>query len=79
MGEQTRPPPVAGEPPNCTALVGVGSAPVYDFNATAGTAGSTMTTSTPVAAHALTLNCTAGPSGSVKGAAVLSVLSNNPA
>jgi len=71
-------PPVAGDPPNCTALVGVGSAPVYDFgNATAGAANSAATTSKQVAAHALTLNCTAGPSGSIKGAAVLSVQSNN--
>ncbi|MNG54839.1 Group II intron-encoded protein LtrA [compost metagenome] len=69
-------PPVAGDPPNCTAITGVTTGP-YDFgNGTAGTAAGKMTTSKTVAPHTLSLSCNAGPNGSVEANATLYVQSS---
>ncbi|HHA2250223.1 TPA: reverse transcriptase domain-containing protein, partial [Enterobacter ludwigii] len=70
-------PPVAGDPPNCTAISGVTTGP-YDFgNGSAGTAVGTMTTDKTVSPHNITLTCTSGANGSVAANATLYVQSND--
>jgi hypothetical protein len=69
-------PPVVGDPPNCTAITGV-SAINYDFgNATPGTAVGEITT-TKNLSHAIALDCTSGPNGSVPAAPTLYMSSSN--
>ncbi|WP_239504309.1 reverse transcriptase domain-containing protein [Serratia marcescens] len=69
--------PIAGDPPNCTAITGVAKQ-TYDFgSATAGASVGKLSTSKSIAAHALSLSCNAGANGSIGASAVLYVQSSN--
>ncbi|MBH2928788.1 hypothetical protein I5Q11_24475, partial [Serratia ureilytica] len=68
-------PPMAGDPPNCTAITGVNS--TNDFGTgTAGAVVGKMQTTGAVAAHNLSLTCNAGANGSVEANATLYVTSS---
>ncbi|SCC66961.1 hypothetical protein GA0061070_106517 [Kosakonia oryziphila] len=66
-------PPVAGTPPNCTAITGVASTN-YDFGrAEPGIQAGVLNTSGTVPPHNLTLSCTAGTGGNIAAKATMYV------
>lgn len=66
-------PPVAGEPPNCTAINGVNST-TYDFGgAEPDTKVAVLNTYSKVSPHNLTLSCSSGSSGSIAANAIMYV------
>ncbi|WII85144.1 hypothetical protein N5863_29055 (plasmid) [Klebsiella pasteurii] len=66
-------PPVAGDPPNCTAINGVNST-TYDFGgADPSSSAVVLNTSAKVSPHNLTLSCTSGKGGSIKANATMYV------